>query len=313
MIKTTKQVTIFEGPDGGGKTRAAKAYAKATGAVYTHFSNLPEIGFGLARTYVEAMLPALLGYQDVVLDRAWMSEVPYGEAFRAGDNRVGLTGARMLDRLAMRCGGAMVLCLPAWEVVQETFNRRRQDEMLDSDAQLKQVYHIYNHRRLTTLPTLLYDYKNSDFALSDASILKSIRMTRHALEVRSAGNLNATVMLVGENFANHKADDPYYQWPFASFSALGCSHWLTAQLEDADISEQDLLWVNADQLQPRTFELELWTHVLRPRTIIALGSEAGRKLTMMDVDHVLEKHPQFWRRFHAAESYSLINTIKEVL
>ena len=83
-MKTSKKLTIFEGCDGSGKTTAAREFAEQTGAKYVHFHNLPRIKKGLGRMYVEAMLPALLGYQEVVFDRSWLSETPYGEAFREG-------------------------------------------------------------------------------------------------------------------------------------------------------------------------------------------------------------------------------------
>ena len=84
MPSTSAKLTIFEGPDGGGKTTAAEKYAKETGAQYVHFGPLPHVKDSLARVYVEAMMPAILGLQDVVFDRSWLSEIPYGTAFRGG-------------------------------------------------------------------------------------------------------------------------------------------------------------------------------------------------------------------------------------
>lgn len=307
MIKTPKQITIFEGPDGGGKTTAARRFADRTDAHYVHFKNLPSVSSSLPRFYVEAMLPALLGYQDVVLDRCWLSERPYGNAFRGGRDRVGVIYSRMLDRLAMRCGAVVVLCMPGEDVAVANFNRRRQAEMLDTEAQLRQVYHGYTlPHQLTQLPLYLYNYLNHDIELVDSALLKRIRMPLHQVGVRSAGNLDASVVLVGEGFCTHKENDPLYQWPFASFSWLGCSTWLTRHLEDADIGEDELMWVNADQLTKHT--------TFRPdQSIIALGSEAGRRLTAFDHDHLLVEHPQFWKRFKGSDEYKLANIVKGVL
>jgi polyphosphate kinase 2 (PPK2 family) len=111
----SKVLTIFEGPDGSGKTTAAREYAEQTGARYVHFPALPRVKHGLGRMYVEAMLPALLGYHDVVFDRCWLSETPYGEAFREGQDRLTQADRRMLERLALRCGAVVVKCLPEWD------------------------------------------------------------------------------------------------------------------------------------------------------------------------------------------------------
>lgn len=141
-MTTSNKLTIFEGPDGSGKSTLAKRFAKATGARYVHFGPLPKISGSLGRVHVEAMMPALLGYQDVVFDRSWLSEVPYGQAFREGTDRLGDPSREMLDRLALRCGGAVVMCDPGWETVRSNFLARKHMEMLDDDNQLKIVYDL---------------------------------------------------------------------------------------------------------------------------------------------------------------------------
>lgn len=303
---TCKQVTIFEGPDGGGKSTLAQRFAAETKARYVHFHNLPDVGEDLPRFYVEAMLPALLGYQDVVLDRCWLSEKPYGDAYRSGNLRFGQATSRMLDRLAMRCGAAVVLCLPDLTTCLKHFNSRRGVEMLDDEAQLTRVYHTYSEETLTHLPIYVHNYQLEQNPLWESALLKRIRTPPHPVHVHTAGNLDARVVLVGEAFGNHKACDPLYQWPFASFSGQGCARWLTETLEFADIREDELMWMNADQLNKHTtFGLE--------QSVIALGSEAGKALSRYDHDHLLVEHPQFWKRFRAADPYRLIGIIKELL
>ena len=239
-------LTIFEGPDGSGKSTAAKAYAELTGAKYVHFPALPRVSRGLARMYVEAMLPALLGYQSVVFDRCWLSELPYGVAFREGYDRMTRADRRMLERLSMRCGGVVVKCLPPFDDVKRTYLSRKHMEMLDNDQQLKTVYDLYVKQN-TDLP--VYDY---DYTMNPAGIkpddLTGLRMILHPTGMASAGNLSPrSIVLVGDSFAERKDNDPFYQWPFASFSNEGCSRWLTDQLDIIDVRENELFWINADQ------------------------------------------------------------------
>lgn len=302
-----KRLTIFEGPDGGGKTTTAKQYAEATGARYVHFPALSEVTWGLARMYVEAMLPALLGYQDVVFDRCWLSEVPYGKAFRNGLDRLGNPARRMLERLAMKCGAVVVMCQPPLKACMESFNRRRHAEMLQHEQQLAQVYMSYLEEP-TALPCRLYDYTGELSDASKATIIDSLdRMPLHRTGVLSAGNLSAKVLLVGEKFANHKDQDPFYQWPFASFSSLGCSRWLTEKLDEAGISENQLCWVNADQLDsfvPHTY----------PYHVVALGGSASVLLDDVGItEHTRFDHPSAHLRFHRNAEYPLISFLKEVL
>jgi hypothetical protein len=305
-MKTSKRLTIFEGPDGSGKTTAAKDYAAVTGARYVHFANLPNVGKNLARMYVEAMLPALLGYQDVVFDRCWLSEVPYGRAFRDGQDRLGVASRRMLERLAMRCGAVVVHCRPPWERVRETYLSRVDEEYLNNEDQLKVVYDMYDIYR-TELNELMYDY-TADITAIQPLILDSLRMPPHPLSLPSAGNWSAPVVLIGEKFTTQKDCDAFYQWPFASFSNLGCSQWLTEQLATHNVREDQLLWLNADQDLSVLYELDL-TH----RQVIALGQIAYKQLDELGIPSVAVPHPQHHKRFNINEEYDLFNLLRGII
>lgn len=300
----SKKVTIFEGPDGSGKTTAAQDYAESTGAKYIHFTALPQVNKGLARMYVEAMLPALLGYQDVVFDRSWLSETPYGEAFREGQDRLTQACRRMLERLAYRCGAAVVLCLPPWETVKSNFMKRKHLEMLKDDVQLRQVYDLYKSQG-TSLPLIPFDYETHPKEMLHQQLVAA-RNPCHSLSRASAGNWDGGVVLVGESFAERKDQDPWYQWPFASFSGEGCSRWLTEQLDEAGLPEENLLWVNADQDLSFIRELE-W----KP-TVIALGDKAGLELSKVQVGAQVVKHPQYWKRFRTKEPYPLLKILGDL-
>lgn len=295
---TSRKLTIFEGPDGGGKSTAAQQYAELTGAKYVHFASLPRVGKNLGRIYVEAMLPALLGYQDVVFDRCWLSEMPYGIAFREGRDR--LTGAsrRMLERLAMRCGAVVVRCQPAWETVKANYLSRKHMEMLDNDGQLKTVYDLYANQP-TSLPELGYDYTST---LLNPTAIEDLRMPQHPLDVASAGNWHGRIVLVGESFAERKDNDAFYQWPFASFSGEGCSQWLTDQLDLAELDERDILWVNADQDLSVLLDLDV-------DRVIALGDAAYKQLYQLKIMAATVPHPQAWKRFNNKKRYPLFDLI----
>lgn len=300
-MTTSKKLTIFEGPDGGGKSTAAKQYAEETGARYVHFGPLPKVKDGLFRMYVEAMLPALLGYQDVVFDRSWLSEKPYGDAFRKGADRLGPVAIRMLERLAMRCGGYVVYCLPPFLTVKQNFFSRKQEEMLNDVDQLRAVYGSYLDQK-TGLPHAHYDYTEGGVGLYESGFIELERMNCHPLQYRTAGNAHAEILLVGESFADTKNQDPFYQWPFASLDKVGCSHWITEQLDRAGIPESSLLWVNSDQLTAGMFPHD--------GRVIALGAVAHKTLESLGIQHENCPHPQHHRRFHSGDVYQLIELLK---
>lgn len=299
-------ITIFEGPDGSGKSTAAKNYALRTNAHYVHMGPLKHVTTGLSRLYVEAMLPALLGYQSVVMDRCWLSEPIYGQAFRGGADRQQFEDRKMLERLAMRCGAVVVLCLPPFSQVLQTWKRRQSEEMLERQSQLKKVYDLYS-----VMKTDLYAQKHDYTTTGSFDSVNIARMPCHPLEARTAGNYHADIILVGDEFADVKNDDALYQWPFASFSGVGCSRWLTFQIHTA-ATEADLMWVNIDQV---TREMaKRWVG----RKVVALGDKALNALHEMlgpddGVDLYSVQHPQAWKRFKGSETYPLPNLIHALL
>lgn len=301
----SKTVTIFEGVDGSGKTTIAKEYADYINARYVHFHNLPRITTSLNRLYAEAMLPAVLGYQDVVLDRCWLSERPYGIVMRNGEDRVGVAGQRMLERLAMRCGAVVVCADPGWGAVRGNYiTRGKKVELVEDLTVLEEVYNLYL-QIMTYLPCLDFAYNGSTSATIFNDI-KNSRMPCHPLGVASAGNYAAKIILVGEKFAERHNNDLWYQWPFASFDDHGCSAWLTRLLHQNKIPENQLCWVNADQ------DLSFLEGNLED-TVIALGNTAHDVLTKLRCNHQFVMHPQAHKRFHASAPYNLISIIKEHL
>lgn len=306
MIPKSSAVTIFEGPDGSGKTTLAKKYALATRAKYIHFPALKHVHSGLARMYVEAMTPALLGYQDVVLDRCWLSELPYGQAYRGGDLRLTKADNLVLERLAMRCGAVVVKCDPGWEKIASSFTRRKEEEMLDDLDQLRTVHKLYRSQ-YTSLPQVPYSYwRDEHNDIFDT--ITDLRMPLHPLALASAGNGHARVVIVGESFAERKDRDPWYQWPFGSFGANGCSQWLTRQLFDNGIAESQLMWINADQ------DLELiYDKLTGQDQVIALGKVAASRLYDLKIMGHAVEHPQSWKRFKHGDQYPLIPLLKDFL
>jgi|SRR5579863_2635389 len=306
-MSNRKTVTIFEGCDGSGKTTAAQAFAKHTGARYVHSGPYPQVGGGLARFYAEAMLPAVLGYQDVVMDRSWLSEQPYGAVYRNGSDRVGAIHRRMLERLALSCGALVIRCDPGAEVCVANWLGRRGQEYLDHADEVEDVNRYYRMDLRTELTIVDYDYTQQvGFYLPE--ILDNFRSPVHAVEVASAGHWSGRVALIGDSFGEQKDGDLSYRWPFASFSGHGCSRWLTEQLIIGEIPEWLLFWANADML-PWTSGPNLATY----DHVIALGDVAHKKLVELGYDHHAVAHPQYIKRFNHGQPYELVTLLKELL
>jgi len=322
--RQTKRLTIFEGPDGAGKSTIARAYAEQTGARYVHFGPLLHVTTGLMRMHAEAMLPAVLGYQDVVFDRSWLSEYPYSTVFRGGRDRMGPVYTRMLERLALRCGGAVVLCLPEQSVAVDNYIRRRDagGEYLQKVEQLEKVYDIYttlkaSHRQQdpryrNSLPTVVYnyeDYHGESIGITAGYLVHQLEMMRtwpHDAESTSAGNANAPIVLVSGPFSEHGNLDTYHQWPFSDYSKAGSSWWLSYQLCKTNVDEIDLYW--------RTTDRDLSFLQNSRHKIIALGHMAETAL-MTQITRPFAKvdHPEHWSRVRSCEPYPLLSLLQGVV
>lgn len=313
-----KKVTIFEGPDGSGKTTAATEYAKRTGARLIHCGPLPRLtAKGLGRYYLEAMAPALDGYQDVVLDRCWASEPVYGKVFRGGKDRLGAAGRRLLERVALRCDARLVLCLPPEETCLGHWRKRRAAglEYLDKENQLSHVWREYAARyasgELTQLHTYVYDYSVPS---AETPFERVCHESCHTVEAPTSGMASADkVLLVGEECSDPTDWDWLRQYPFCGLGPGGCSRWLAQRLQNAGVSERDLLWTNAKVPGARVV-----VESFKPGVVVALGEVAEKLLTDWGLppDHVVP-HPQWWKRFksgvHVTDTYPLVKLLKEVL
>jgi len=120
------------------------------------------------------------------------------------------------------------------------------------------------------------------------------------------GNFNfGNILIVGES------PGPGSQGFNTPFVGSGSGQWLTRKLEEAEIDENRLYWINAydGYGQPASHE---FVRSLKPSKIIALGSEARKWAAPLqkefNVEHV--HHPQYWLRFKANEEYPLIEMLK---
>lgn len=154
-----QRVYIFEGPDGGGKTTAAKALAMLVNGEYVHIGP-PTAGVGgmdviYARQFSNACARA--GDRPVVFDRFHLGERIYGRLYR-GNDRLGEVGQFVLeDAIAMHRRVALILCLPPRHVAEANWRGRLAAEMLKDVATWTRVYASYTHAP-TRLPVMVYDY-----------------------------------------------------------------------------------------------------------------------------------------------------------
>lgn len=160
-VKPDKTITIFEGPDGSGKTTLAKQYAARTGALYVHFDALYGVQ-NIHKYFMEAMMPALLGYQSVVLDRCWHSGPIYDLVFRNMEPEEGRQNTEicaLLDRAASFCNAVYVKCLPPEDTCINNWKSRLDSELVKSEGKMRAIHKLYRLQdKSVCLPLVVSNY-----------------------------------------------------------------------------------------------------------------------------------------------------------
>lgn len=177
MAKKCGQLVLFEGPDGSGKTLIATTFAAVNDAEYIHFGPMKDEKYFAAEMF-RAMQSALIEGRDVVMDRCWISEIIYGTVYRNGAVRLSAGDVADLERYASWCGGIIVMCLPSFSLVKETFNSRREIEMLDSVDQLRAVYDGYCQFHSHRLPMVTHNYADSESIVRVGAALRRAKSDR---------------------------------------------------------------------------------------------------------------------------------------
>lgn len=113
------------------------------------------------------------------------------------------------------------------------------------------------------------------------------------------------ILLVGES------PGPGSQGFNTPFVGSGSGQWLTRKLEEAEIDETKLYWINAFDGYGVPASQE-FIRTLKPSKIILLGGEARQWAAPLQKEYKVEHlhHPQYWLRFKANEEYPLMKLLK---
>lgn len=293
-------LTIFEGPDGAGKTRLIATLRPLLhgDASFVHHGAYADEK-SIAVHYFKPMYTAWCAKRELVFDRSWVAEPIYGAVFRRGACRISVAQRRQLERLALTLSGVIVLALPAFETCRRAFLSRIEHEYLETERQLRGVYDLYK-RAESALPVVTYNWQ----AESPSALCHRIAELRD-LENNGPGAgrwaPGQAILLVGDR---HNGED-FRRVPFAHPYADrgGCGAWLADKLEAWGVAESQLYWVNAWAADGRQTD-ERFIAELRPRGIIALGESAHKWCEQRGVKHAAVEHPQHWKRFHHLEEYT---------
>ncbi len=282
---------IIEGPDGQGKTTLAKKLAKQLNGMYFHFDELPHWKNGIARLYYDAIMIAASGGANVVIDRAWQSEEVYSAIFNRTP-RVSRVEERMLERAWWITGHNGLLCMRKDPMAAYLENVDKRVELVSDVSVMQDVIDNYS-----VMPFKRFDWREN--SLDDLEVTSN----NVPVDFEAVGNPGAKVILVGESYGDRKAGDSLWQRPFISFSRQGVAWWFTQKLEEYQIDESDLFWLNADRLPPKMEGYQQF---------IALGKVAAQAVRKIGIAPIELPHPQYVKRFRHNDD-TMFKTIKSVV
>lgn len=327
-------IVILDGADGVGKTNLAHHLVREHGARYLHLG----IHRDIWRWHVAAARRAikLAETRLVVVDRLWLSEQAYGQAFRGGPGYD--LGARCLDRLLQRYGAVTVLCVRRdLERHLADFERLKMErpEKFSGIGRVAQLYcdlALGNvaHPGDTYLDQLIRwgDYaRRPDVMLYDMDlwpdradqyaglVVARLMAVQHGkpeeLWRYDRGNLIGAIhkpryLFVGEA-VSPRAGTP---WPFFWRDASAAAGWLNRALHQLKFDETGGLWTNAVGADPWLSHLAATIPKVRA---IALGGVA--RLTLADKFHDVRavSHPQWARRFRARYFDEYVDQLREAM
>lgn len=151
-------------------------------------------------------------------------------------------------------------------------------------------------------------------SMSDPRVRDRV-LSRYRLGLKTKAPIGAgafrpgSVMIVGEQTSHPEVNK--YHAPFCSTKA--CSGWLNARLEEVEVPEDKLFWVNALDNDGSEVDLLALYNQLKPPAVFALGNIARDQLKKRGIEHVHVPHPQYWKRFKHSQPYPLIEKLAETL
>lgn len=147
LAKTRYPIIVLEGPDGVGKTSLGTALTKYLGAKYLHLTYRFKDRMDLYHSAAIRLCVRWADKQPVVLDRWWISEILYAEAYRGGSPFI--KRHFMLEEIANQTGLTYVVCLPEDRdryfqyYLEEKARRTAADIARDPPEGVEKVYDLY--------------------------------------------------------------------------------------------------------------------------------------------------------------------------
>jgi hypothetical protein len=309
----TPGLIIIDGPDGSGKTTLAKEIVRRTGAHYIHLTYRHKLRMFTYHTAALHRATKLIAQGKlVVIDRLWMSELCYANAYRSGSAWPLMR--RFMTRVINKHGAISVVSLPvntrdhlhAYEQLKLT-----RQEMYNDILPVVMQYHAMWDRVKHDKTFVRYDYTKDDcFSTDFIDVLLAKVMARRMsqdprildpLNYNATGHIeDARFIVVGDQTNPRKRATDW--WPFHDYAAS--SLYLTGMFEECNFDESQFIWTNARGTPEMARQL-LGKYDLIP---LCLGDRAYKHVAPSGGDYLRFNkplyfcHPAYDMRFNRGHS-----------
>lgn len=304
-------IIVLEGADGTGKTTLANEIVKQLDAGYVHLTYRFKKNMFAYQTWAmhKALRHVATTGKPFVIDRHWISENIYADEYRGG-TKWPLSG-RFFDRVMNKVGGIYIFCLHdgTIEDYKERYKKLKEErfEMYSDTSGIAQRYCDFfrNIEKESRSDIFRYSIGAEGRDLQGfVSYIEDEFSWRHDTGNRlrtltcnnQTGSIFSNYLILGDQVCKSRlGKEP--AWPFHKYQ--GGSLLLTQELENLNVPERDLCWVNIHG-DRANYLVNLWCEMNPSGKILCLGEDVEKTFKKMKIIRPYTKaiHPACAYRFH---------------
>lgn len=267
-----------------------------------------------AHLYVHMMRGVLENGRSAIIENGWRADAvldSLGDKFK-----VPRQFRRMLDRIALAVNGQVAMCHAGMNKYAENWAVANSDRpFMDIVEGVEKIEKAWKSLPLNGL-------KQTIIHTGDMSFMEDIDLLLDRAKLKAGNNIGPgignwspgeVVLMVGDRHG--PSIQPYqinFNLAFCDMAKAGSSYWLSDKLDEGQIPEERLYWINAYDKNGQETSVE-FVEWLKPIAIFTLGDSAAKWCEKHRLRHEQFTHPQWHKRFMHHSPYPLISRLRDVV
>lgn len=258
----------------------------------SHANNVPDPTEEPGVDYFRSMAMGIMREELIVMNGSWYGEeAKFLSEGKLGGAPIEAARKRMLIRTALTANTLVIRC--------------------QNKYQTTKLSSWHDMMKCAPLAAVQYCPQNE----STITLMARVKNATPPANIGPGGGAwrpGEVVLIVGDRPNTQKTGALKHRLPFISFYNTGCSMWLAKQLDEAEVPEEKLYWINSyDCNGVRTSDE--FIKELKPKAVIALGEKAGAWCKDAKVKYETIRHPATQMLHHAKEDYRLKSVLRDAV